>query len=278
MSREFLEAFGSLKLANARDRGRGLPRLLSRFFERAGFDVKEGARAASPRDTDVFIAYDDNYLLEAKWTSRRSDIATIDGLRDRLRRCAPNVIGLAASVAGLTSGAIDAVRSDRTRLILLLDGDDLEDLFAARISPVSLLRVRKRVLIRDAATVVGRQTNESSSTRSRRVTPASTRDVSCGPPETRTTVGYRRGLLRRPGLRRLHSRCGLDNGPRGWRSAGSPVAFCNGWRPRDGTWRPRKSRMDHPWRQLRDPPARSRLARNWRSRARRGTSSRGRPP
>jgi hypothetical protein len=154
---DLFEEYQALRSASPSERGRALPHLLVRVFEWAGFQAKEHARAAMPRDTDLFLTYDDDYLLEAKWTSRRVDIDAVDELRCRLARTAGHVTGLFVSVAGFSAGAIRAVEADRSRLILLLDGEDLEALLAGRVSPATLLRIRKRALVRDAVALVGRR-------------------------------------------------------------------------------------------------------------------------
>lgn len=153
---EYQRQYRALLAASPRDRGRLFPGLLARSFEHAGFHARLNAAASRPRDADLFLAYDDEYLAEVKWTARKADVDVVDEVRVRLARTSPHLLGLIVSVSGFTRGALQAVETDRSRLILLMDAIDIEALFSGDDSIATRLRMKRRALVRDATALVGR--------------------------------------------------------------------------------------------------------------------------
>lgn len=117
------------------------------LFERAGFQVTLNAKAARPRQTDVF-AHDEklNLLIEAKDRKRPIDIDDIDALRSRLNRTNAGVVGVIFSRSGLTKGAKDAIETDRTREILTFVGPEIDQLRKGQKNIWSLIEHKREAL------------------------------------------------------------------------------------------------------------------------------------
>src|SRR5437764_10453584 len=100
---------------------------IAAFLQAAGFEVTRNAKAARPRQTDIFAKADDlNVLVEAKSQKRKVGSAEIDALRSRLDRVTPDVIGAIFATSGLNSEAIEAIESNRRQSIVAFGREEIE--------------------------------------------------------------------------------------------------------------------------------------------------------
>jgi hypothetical protein len=100
---------------------------VSRLFQQAHFNVAFDPAAAAPRQTDLVATYaNTTYLIETKWWKKRVGVAEVDEVRTRLAEINPSVIGVLISISGFSDGAVKRVERSRERLVLLIDGDELE--------------------------------------------------------------------------------------------------------------------------------------------------------
>src|SRR5882724_8175390 len=93
----------------AQRRGYSFERLTHRVFEAHGFEVERKPRSARPRETDIYVARDDEYLVETRYRKTPVGSDAIDDLRVRLNRTASHILGLYVSVGGFRQEAIQAV-------------------------------------------------------------------------------------------------------------------------------------------------------------------------
>src|SRR5450759_33150 len=148
---DLAEEYEDLNGSTPQERGRRLPVLVGRLLERDGFETQLNAAAASPRDADVFASsIDGDYLVEVKATTRAADIDVVDSLWARLEGMPVPTIGLIFSPAGFTSGAVDRVQARRSRVVLLVNGEELTDLFRAGLHLRALIAAKRKALTRDA--------------------------------------------------------------------------------------------------------------------------------
>src|SRR5437588_2801450 len=99
------------------------------FLRSGGFEVTQNAKAARPRQTDIFGKADDlNVLVEAKNQKRKVGIAEVDSLRSRLGRVSPDVVGAIFTTSGLTSEAIKGIEANRKQPIVAFVREEIEHL------------------------------------------------------------------------------------------------------------------------------------------------------
>jgi Restriction endonuclease len=116
---------------SAAARGREFEAEVANFLCSAGFEVTPNAKIAKPRQTDLFAKGDNlNLLIETKNQKRHVDIDNIDALRSRLGRTTSDVVGVIFTTSGLTRGAIEEIKNDRTRLVLAFVKEEIEHLRA----------------------------------------------------------------------------------------------------------------------------------------------------
>lgn len=117
------------------------------LFENAGFQVTSNAKAASPRQTDIF-AHDEklDLLIEVKTQKRPINIDDIDALRMRLNRTNASVVGVIFSKSRLTRGARKAIETDRTRAILTFVEQEIDQLRDGRKNIWSLIEQKRESL------------------------------------------------------------------------------------------------------------------------------------
>ena len=110
-------------------RGRDFEDEVAVFLRSAGFDVTSDAKAAKPRQTDLFAKGDQfDLLVEAKNRKRNVGIDDVDDLRSRLSRISSDIVGAIFTTSRLTKGAIEGIEKDRTRLVLAVVGEEIERL------------------------------------------------------------------------------------------------------------------------------------------------------
>jgi hypothetical protein len=102
---------------------------LGDVLRRAGFVVHPNARAARPRQTDIFAGRGGcDFLVEAKFRRAAVTVSDIDSLRSRLERTPGDVIGCLFSLSDYSKTAIAAVEDRRNREILLFNVAEIRDL------------------------------------------------------------------------------------------------------------------------------------------------------
>jgi hypothetical protein len=114
---------------SAAARGREFEVEVAQFLRAVGFEVTLDAKAAKPRQTDLFAR--DNkvdFLVEAKNQNRKIDVNDIDSLRSRLSRTPSDVVGVIFTTSGLTRGALEAIENDRRREILIFGAQEIKHL------------------------------------------------------------------------------------------------------------------------------------------------------
>lgn len=119
------------------------------FFRHAGFEVIHNPRAAKPRQSDLFVRSEDgtDILIEVKNQKRKINVNEIDSFRARLNRTPTTVVGAFFTTSELTDGAVEAIKTDRRREIIVFVGEELDALRAGSQNVRSLIE-RKRTAIR----------------------------------------------------------------------------------------------------------------------------------
>jgi hypothetical protein len=133
---------------SAAARGRDFEAEVAKFLSAAGFDVTMNAKAARPRQTDLYAKRDGvDLLVEAKNQKRNIDVSDIDAIRSRLNRTPSDIIGAIFTTSRLTPRAVEAIETDRTRLVLAFVKEEIEHLRAGTQN-LSALIDRKREELR----------------------------------------------------------------------------------------------------------------------------------
>lgn len=136
-------------------RGFELQSFVATVFEQAHFTVRRDAQIARPRQTDVLATNGrETYLIETKWTKRTSGVGHVDELRARLDETTPSVIGVLVTIAGVSQKAEDRIIHHRKRPILVITGDELEQLAAWPQGLARTLARKHRELVINAKVVV----------------------------------------------------------------------------------------------------------------------------
>lgn len=139
---------------NEHRRGLEFEELLVRLFHRDGFAARRDPDIARPRQTDIYAKrFDAEFIVEAKWHGKPIDVSEVDGLRSRLKRVHPHVLGMVFSMSGFTGSAISNVEEERDRQILLFRDDEVYFLFAGTYNLVSLIASKRSQLTTDGRVV-----------------------------------------------------------------------------------------------------------------------------
>jgi Restriction endonuclease len=149
------QALEELLVQPAERRGREAEEFARLIFRRAHFAVRDHPGAGRPRRSDLFASTERrHYLVEVKATRRKADAETLSGLRDRLRRCPPDVVGVLISLSGFTKTIAQEIVAERSRPVLLLGRPELfavvdgtEDLRALLERKLASLTADGRVLL-----------------------------------------------------------------------------------------------------------------------------------
>ncbi|MGR4862110.1 restriction endonuclease [Kriegella sp. LARHCF250] len=129
--------------------GREFEGVVADLFRQQHFTVERHARAAAPRQTDLFVRRSNDvvYLIEAKYHQRKATIDHIDSLFTRLDATPPEVTGILCSYSGFSETVIDRIRERSKRPVLLLSGNELLAIADGREELASMLRRKKATLL-----------------------------------------------------------------------------------------------------------------------------------
>jgi hypothetical protein len=133
---------------DAHGRGFAFQPFVGKMFQAQHFRVEKKARAAKPRQIDLFATRGDEvYLIETKWRKDPANIDDIDSLFTRLEAVPPSVTGLLVSYAGFTDEVLQRVKDKSHRPILLISGVELEAALGWSGNFIGLLRRKKEALL-----------------------------------------------------------------------------------------------------------------------------------
>ncbi len=133
---------------DARRRGREFERIVQRLLEASRFRVRPNPGVARPRQTDIFASHlREEFVVEGKWQSEPFDIGDIDNVRSRLRRTPSHIGALVFSMSGFTKSAVNDVETDRERLILLFDRQEIVRAVHGEAGLLSLVQQKRRTLL-----------------------------------------------------------------------------------------------------------------------------------
>lgn len=144
-------------LRNSQRRGYDFQDFVGSLFKQQHFSVVPSAGTARPRQTDLLVTRgDETYLIETKWRASKANIDDVDSLFSRLDSAPPAVTGLLVSYAGFTDEAIKKVELRSERPVILLNGDELEQLVEWDGDIAHLLTRKKTFLLTHRRVFVGR--------------------------------------------------------------------------------------------------------------------------
>lgn len=147
-SKSLQEEFSALsRLRNSQKRGKRFELFLARLLERETLKVDRDPSTAKPRQTDL-VAHDEHgfFLVEAKWTEKRTGIPDIVQIRDRLTRVPRDVFACVFSVSGFSDPAIKDICQRKDGEIHLFNRAELVGIIDGKIRFRELLRKKKEWL------------------------------------------------------------------------------------------------------------------------------------
>jgi hypothetical protein len=136
-----LEELGELERdGNPYRRGRRFETFLAHLLEEEAFNVTRNPETASPRQTDLFASNEQvSFMVEAKWTKKRTGLREISEVRDRLRRVPTDVFACVFSIAGFSDGALQNVSQERNQEICLFNKIEIRGIADGSLSFHELL-------------------------------------------------------------------------------------------------------------------------------------------
>lgn len=121
---------------------------MAEIFVRAGFDVVVDPEAAAPRQSDIYASDQrDDYLIEAKWRSKRIGSPEIDEMRSRLSRQPSRVVGVLVTMSGIAEQALSEIERDRSQIIVIIERQEVDELVDGRTDLRRLLHLKRRQLV-----------------------------------------------------------------------------------------------------------------------------------
>jgi sRNA-binding regulator protein Hfq len=141
--------FESLKnRTDAHRRGFDFQPFVGRIFQAQHFRVEKRARAAKPRQIDLFATRGDEvYLIETKWRQDPANSNDIGALYSRLEDVPSSVVGILVSYAGFTDEVLQKVQQKSNRPVLLVSGVELEAALGWSDNFIGLLKQKKEALL-----------------------------------------------------------------------------------------------------------------------------------
>ncbi|HLX88433.1 MAG TPA: restriction endonuclease, partial [Acidimicrobiales bacterium] len=137
-------------MSDASRRGYQLENFVGLLFGKAHFEVTKNPGAGGRRQVDLLATMgDETYLVEAKWWKAKPGVGEVQALEDRLKQTPPSVLGLFVSSSGFTQGAIDRVESKPKRPILLVTGEELEQVIGWDGDFLRMLRRKRDAMLVD---------------------------------------------------------------------------------------------------------------------------------
>lgn len=128
--------------------GQALELEMLELLKSAGFRAHRNARVARPRQTDILAEGNGMTLLvEVKDRKRRLNSDDIDGLRSRLNRTTPDVIGVFFTESDISRPAIKEIENDRTRAVLVFVASEIELLREGRARLLNFIAKKRRELL-----------------------------------------------------------------------------------------------------------------------------------
>ena len=128
--------------ADPHQRGKDLEVLLTDLFSL--FDMQPRLDYRLPHEQiDGSLSFDtDDYIVEARWRSKKAEPEDLDKLKAKVERKGRNTLGLFVSIEGFTEGAL-ALYS-RGSPFVVFNGDDIYLVLDGSIRLDDLLRAKKR--------------------------------------------------------------------------------------------------------------------------------------
>jgi Restriction endonuclease len=132
------------KETSAGRRGRRFEVFLVHLLEKESFSVVHNPKTARPRQTDLVASREKTFfLVEAKCTKRKTGIADITEVRDRLARVPHDMFACVFSLRGFTDSALEEVCRDKGREIYLFNETEIRGLVEGNIAFHKLLEEKK---------------------------------------------------------------------------------------------------------------------------------------
>lgn len=136
------------RLDNAQRAGYEFEDVVAGLFRREHFSVERHARAAAPRQTDLFVKRStDIYLVETKYRRTPASINDVDSLFTRLDSTPPDVVGILCSHTGFSKSVVKRVEERSSRPVLLISGNELNAVADGTESFPGMLRRKRASLL-----------------------------------------------------------------------------------------------------------------------------------
>jgi len=153
--RAFNEELGRLKTdfiqfhakADHNERGYDLEKILNEVFMLFDLTPQSPFRRIGEQIDGAFVLDRDHYLLEAKWTKDRVNLAGLRDLDGAVGSSLDNTLGLFVSIEGFSEDGITGYLQGSRPRIVCVDGSDLFMVLDSRIDLADLLQRKKDIAV-----------------------------------------------------------------------------------------------------------------------------------
>jgi restriction endonuclease Mrr len=135
--------FGLVTEEDAQKRGYALETFLNELFMMFDLDPKASFKIIGEQIDGAFTFEQTDYLLEAKWVSRKINASDLFEFGGKLSGKLKNTLGLFISINGFSSESLE-VSSPVLKQMILMDGEDLMAVLDGRIELKDLMYIKRR--------------------------------------------------------------------------------------------------------------------------------------
>lgn len=141
-------------LSDRQEAGRKLESLLNEMFALFGLEPRPPFRVAGEQIDGSFVFDYATYLVEAKWTQKRTEQGPLLEFRGKIEGKSAFTRGAFISVNGFTGAAIEAITRGKSPTFFLTDGYDLMQVLNGEVDLIDLLRHKLRRLTEEGEVLV----------------------------------------------------------------------------------------------------------------------------
>jgi len=129
------------------ERGYDLEKLLNQLFRLFDLTPRSPFKRTGEQIDGSFVLDRDHYLLEAKWTKDRVNLADLRDLDGAVASSLDNTLGLFVSIEGFTDEGLMAYLQGTRPRIVCADGADIFMVMDGRIDLADLLQRKKDIAV-----------------------------------------------------------------------------------------------------------------------------------